>query len=568
MNSTIYLLIVVIIIAILLLASIFLLVIVMGHPDDKNAAYFPKAVTIFGLWLSFASLLVLPYDVAVTSSNSSGVNVALLWQIVYIAEAILIAVMVPFAFFYYEGETDESDPDISFFDTQLGSAIKYTLGLAIVLTVLTVILYSYLNTAQVPVTRITYQSSYNKQCNYRNPNDCFPLVNDITTTWQQCATYGQIQKYNNNQTSVYPPMGNLMKQEDGIWIGCMNNYAQTCPGDNCITGPFQWDIPVSFPLYVICFVGWLGWFFFCMFAGVGFIALPMDLINDFRYRPVPISTKQYYEERTTLGRRAAQLLELGEKLQRQIDKAGVGFSDRRKNNNEYSDYEKQYYFLKKDYQMLVVAYQLKGGNPLFYIAKLICGLLGICLSLSWLLHIIIFMIPAVPINPFLNTLFLDATNVIPGFPLFGVICFAVWSFYLLMCVVFGNFKLGVRFLLFKMYPMEVGNTLMNAFLFNTWIILFTSLPAAQFCVYAFPYYTSNTQAQVMFGSQIRYMQFFKYFFLNNVFILVLIAISGLTAIYLVAFPNNKAKKVDQLLEKLAKSKTTSIDPLDIDLKIK
>lgn len=111
-------------------------------------------------------------------------------------------------------------------------------------------------------------------------------------------------------------------------------------------------------------------------------------------------------------------------------------------------------------------------------------------------------------------------------------------------------------------------TFHQAFLFNTWIILFTSLPACQFCVYAFPYYTAGTTAQVMFGSQIQYMKFFKYFYLNNVFVLALIAMSGVTIVYLSACPNNKAAKVDKALDKLAKSSSTSIDPLDLNIKIR
>ena len=63
MNSSIFLLIVVVVIEILLIFSILLVVILFGHPDDKNAAYFPKAVTVFGLWLSFASLLVYLIDI-------------------------------------------------------------------------------------------------------------------------------------------------------------------------------------------------------------------------------------------------------------------------------------------------------------------------------------------------------------------------------------------------------------------------------------------------------------------------------------------------------------------------
>jgi hypothetical protein len=78
-----------------------------------------KIVTVFGLWLAFASVLVLPYDVANTSSSGGGgINVALIWQIVFIILAILIAFIIPFAFFFYEvsaaeeggeGRTEENE---------------------------------------------------------------------------------------------------------------------------------------------------------------------------------------------------------------------------------------------------------------------------------------------------------------------------------------------------------------------------------------------------------------------------------------------------------------------------
>ena len=65
----VFLIIVVIVIAILLLFGQCLVVVVFGHEDDKNTAWFPKIVTVFGLWLAFASVLVLPYDVANTRSG-------------------------------------------------------------------------------------------------------------------------------------------------------------------------------------------------------------------------------------------------------------------------------------------------------------------------------------------------------------------------------------------------------------------------------------------------------------------------------------------------------------------
>lgn len=65
----VFLIIVVVAIAILLAFGMCLMVVIFGHEDDKNTAWFPKIVTVFGLWLAFASVLVLPYDVANTETG-------------------------------------------------------------------------------------------------------------------------------------------------------------------------------------------------------------------------------------------------------------------------------------------------------------------------------------------------------------------------------------------------------------------------------------------------------------------------------------------------------------------
>jgi LMBR1 domain-containing protein 1 len=48
---------------ILFVISLYMLV-YYQHPDDKNDAYFPKVVVIFGFVLAGATTLLLPLDVA------------------------------------------------------------------------------------------------------------------------------------------------------------------------------------------------------------------------------------------------------------------------------------------------------------------------------------------------------------------------------------------------------------------------------------------------------------------------------------------------------------------------
>jgi hypothetical protein len=40
------------------------------------------------------------------------------------------------------------------------------------------------------------------------------------------------------------------------------------------------------PVYILAMLSFFGWFLMIAFAGVGLFSLPMDLINDWRFRPV------------------------------------------------------------------------------------------------------------------------------------------------------------------------------------------------------------------------------------------------------------------------------------------
>lgn len=63
-----------------------------------------------------------------------------------------------------------------------------------------------------------------------------------------------------------------------------------------------------------------------------------------------------------------------------------------------------------------------------YIGTGMLGVIGICVSGCWLAHIIIYMLPPVPIHPLLNDVFIKLDGV---FPLFGVAAFAAFCAYLM-----------------------------------------------------------------------------------------------------------------------------------------
>ena len=79
----------------------------------------------------------------------------------------------------------------------------------------------------------------------------------------------------------------------------------------------------------------------------------------------------------------------------------------------------------------------------------------------------LYMFPDPPLTPFLNQYFVDMDA---AFGLLGTGSFALFCFYLIVCVIKGNVKVGFRLLLWTVYPMRLGNTLMSAFLVRSFFI--------------------------------------------------------------------------------------------------
>lgn len=70
------------------------------------------------------------------------------------------------------------------------------------------------------------------------------------------------------------------------------------------------DINMVVPpfLFVVVFWIWIGWFAFVIFGGIGVIALPLDLILDYFYRPKPRTAAEIAERKILLRRKCEELL--------------------------------------------------------------------------------------------------------------------------------------------------------------------------------------------------------------------------------------------------------------------
>jgi len=477
----------VVVCVLVILASLYLIV-YFQHPDDKNLAYFPKVIVILGLVLSAISILMLPLDVA-NNGGEGGFPMDMMWIVVYIIVGVFAIVICPFAMFFYESE--EGDPDAK--SGQFAGAVKGTMAILFVFVVLTVIFYIFFGVAEIPTIAVSAKFI---QTNGTLPNDATDTSN---------AKYLDI-------------------------------LSETAATEETRLRKETLQFRVSIALFIITMVSTLGWLLFVVFGGIGLIALPFDMIADFRNRPQRIPYDKYLERKQKIGERATNLADIGKEIQARSPGGIMSKKDRR----NYNRFRQAVFLLEEDYERLKISYKRQGGKVILYYAQFFGGFVCLGISIGWLLHVIIFMITQPePFHPFLNNLVI-ALDEAWGF--LGTIVYGLLSFYLLICCIKGNFKFGLRlFFLFPIHPMRVGETMMNAFLFNVGLILICSVSVTQFCAMAFSNYTSLTAINALFDTSVRNLKVLKYFWLVYIFAIFIMAV--LTGIFLLVKPKDKPAKI-------------------------
>lgn len=125
------------------------------HPDDKGLkkSLYGKIIIVVGLTLCQAQALLVPLDVANFTGNNTnpltscpGVQMGLYWVIVYLVLLGFVCVLIPFATFFYE-----SDTEYPFFKRIL-RALAYLLITLIVSSMIIFISWNFLKFADVPYT--------------------------------------------------------------------------------------------------------------------------------------------------------------------------------------------------------------------------------------------------------------------------------------------------------------------------------------------------------------------------------------------------------------------------------
>lgn len=293
------------------------------------------------------------------------------------------------------------------------------------------------------------------------------------------------------------------------------------------------ELPVSFFVYIIAMVTALGWIFFFIYGGVGLTALPVDIIYEYMHRPKRITAAEYAREVNQIAAQAQRLMSVGKELQEK---------ERKKNNNSIRNkinlFKNEVYILERNLDRLEISYKDQGGSPFVIYGKLLVGVIGMFISLMWILHIFIYN--TINLNPFLNTVLrqLDA-----AFSLLGVIFYAIFAFWLLWCTIRGCVKVGMRIIFFTIHPMKVGDTLMNSMLFNVGLVLLSSMAVTQFAASSFRDYASNTAVDTLLNTYVRRLKGIGVVIVYMQYGLVLVAIVSI--FWVILCPRKKPKEKDR-----------------------
>lgn len=548
----IFLLVVTLVIFILLIVVGVYLLVHFSHPDDKSDAYFPKLVVVLGFVIAGSVVLLLPLDVANNDGYAGcdgydtrlcgGLNMQLFWNILYILVLVWLVLLIPFSTFYYE-----ADDGTLMSGTAIGAkqkknsrfceAIKYQFVVIIAVALVFFIAYFFLRQTNIPVTEYVAPS----------------LSSAPVYTTSRIILNTTVQPFSRNQ------LADVTMQD-------------TIVADATFATKMNISINVDPITFCIAMMSFIGWFFFSIFGGIGMAALPLDLILTFKNRPRHMDAVEMADTQNGIRERVNELVDIGEMIKIEEEelnadaetvgakgflgmfKSKAGYKkltrkERKERKQTLKEFKQAVYILEKDiedFKACTTSYN--EYNPLIPFASLFFGLLSIIISIFWVLQIVLYVLPLKFAHPLLNSYFRWFDN---WFPMFGVLSVAIFSFYLLTCALKGCFKFGLRFLFFAFHPMEPNKTYMSSFLFNIALLLLCSIPVVQFSTEAFAEYARNTTSLQVFGTQIRYMRFFSYFFVNNVFIYAFLLMFLLTCLYLMCKPVNKGMDGQTLKQKLS-----------------
>jgi LMBR1 domain-containing protein 1 len=477
---------------IIIFVNIYLLAYYCATDDnDFKGAIFLKITAVLGMFIGLAQVCLLPLDVSNTRGDGGDFRMDLIWQIIYLVIAVFVFVIIPLEIAIYE-----SDPDWTC-KQKLSNTFCFFICEVIVVGLLFLITFFLFNKVHIPVESF----------------DC--------------------------------PIENLISSEDAIVENVNANKICTTNEDSHI------EFTVDFKVYAIALLSFISYLLFMLFGGVGIFAFPLDLIYSFCTRPIRIKPAKLEEMKKEIVVTAADLKDLGMQLKKLEElghhKKNIFSKDRRHYNDLLKQLKVGVSVVDDQFQIINFQEMANQTSALGYLMQLIAGIFCMILTLLWILQIVFYIIIRFddkPLFTFLNVPLVALADANLSF--LSIVIYIVMTFYLLIVTVKGNFKFGLRIMILgAIHPMKKDKTYMNSILFNVMLVMLTSVSVIQFSIRAFGEYTSLTDADIIFNTQIKYLTFYRFFFNYNIYEYGMLIIAVISFVYLICRPNdtNTVKKI-------------------------
>jgi LMBR1 domain-containing protein 1 len=437
-------------------------------------------------------ILILPLDVS-NVQEGGGLDMKGFWYTMTMTSAIFIFLILPVAYFYYETEGDA-------LRSRIWHATKMEFFFLIIFSIIIFVSYAVLSKTNVPVEAVDWLA-------------------------------------------------------DGTGSNYFLSLSSKTLSEGWSVGGDSFTVNISFAVYLIGLIAFIGWWFFIIFVGVGITAIPMDLINEFRNRPRRMTQDQFNVKRNKLLQHVKNLRKDGkylESVKESVDKGkGVkGWKNKRSFNRDLTKFEARWLIAEKEFVSLEKVTKLSKIEPCLYWLKLFFGILLIILSLVWIIHIFLWVLvkpKGNPVHPFLN-------NMLEGMQrghveFLSTTMLAFLALYLLWATIKGNIKFGLRFFWFTLYPMRPNETFLSSLIFNAFMVNVWAMSLMQYLVENFSMFARWTDAYLIFAIQIRNTWFFKWFYANEIFTWFLIVWIVIAFFYLIFKPVERLSLEDHIKNK-------------------
>eukprot|EP00980_Cylindrotheca_fusiformis_P005635 scaffold1184_cov132-Cylindrotheca_fusiformis.AAC.56 len=343
------------------------------------------------------------------------------WTIFFWLIPIWTFVLIPFSTFYYESDDGLLLNPGGAKQSRIRPAITYTLACIIVVGIIFAIAYFTASDAEIPVHAYAGKT-ISEGINQETANERIIFVSDAGSRGVNFTT----------------ALLSDMVDGDAQYVA-----GQTDLGDKSIT------LTVSISSFFAGLMAWLGWFLFAIFGGIGMSALPLDLILAYKNRPRRMDAAEYAEAQTSLRERVNELVSIGEMIKLEQDGKSPGAESKnpfnkakRKERQAMTEFKQAVFLLQQDVEdFQACTSEYEKTNPLLPYIYLVIGFFCLIISILWIIHIVVYVLPSPPWMLFLNTYF---TWFDSWFPLFGVLSVALFTLYMLFAAIKGCFKFGMR----------------------------------------------------------------------------------------------------------------------------